>query len=255
MALLLRLINSAVLVIALLAIPQIVTACDACDAGATSTCGHCGDDCCGSRMVKKVIWVPKMVTETRFKTVVIREMEEREETYTAFKRVPKEQKFTKEICYLEDKIETKTITEKKCQVVMNPGTRLTHVDVPVDEVVMRAPKCTCNRTCSCDDNSCSVCLGEPCPCTITRLKRDTRQEDICRPQLILSETKKDIFYCVKEPKKKTEVCAEEIVYELEPVTKTRKVKVCVPRIEKQPYEVCYKKMFQKTIYVCEKCGK
>lgn len=210
-------------------------------------CQKCGCQCGEARLVAKTIMVPCVITETRLKSCVIEKEVEREETYTEFKRVPVKRKFVKETCYLEDEVKTKTITQKECHRVQIPVTRTYAVNVPVTEVregVRQREVCThCGK----------VCIEEPCTCQITRMEKGLRSTNLCEEQVVFDITKKDIDYCVKTPKKKTEFCAEETAYTLEPVEKKRKVTVCVPEIVKKPYDVQVTKMVPKTIYCCEKC--
>ena len=93
-------------------------------AAACDKCGHktrparcqaCGETCCEERLVCKTIYVQTPVVEMKLESRVVREMKQQEETYTAFKRVPKTQKFVKEKCVLEQKVETKQITQKQLQ--------------------------------------------------------------------------------------------------------------------------------------------
>ena len=103
--------------------------------------------------------------------------------------------------------------------------------------------------------SCGACDAGivVCPEEITTLRQEVESRNRCEPQIVFEEVEKEIFFCVKEPKSRTEECAEETIYELQPVTKTRMVEVCVPRVVRKPVEVKVKKMLPKTIYCCESC--
>jgi hypothetical protein len=185
--------------------------------------------------------------ETRARSQVIYKTEQREETYTVFRRVPKTQKFTKERCYLDDEVRTQMITEKKCHRVMNPVIRMEHVNVlepEVREMVVSKQPCT-----DCD----KVCTEEPCVCTVMVKRPDVRTRVCETPDVVFSESKRQIDYCVKVPKKQTIPCAEETVYELVPVEKKRTVEVCVPEIIKEAIEVPVKKMVAKKILCCKSC--
>lgn len=212
-------------------------------------CHHCGTHCQPGRLVKKTITVPTVVTETRLKTCIVKTMQEREETYTVFKRVPVKKTYNKETCYLDDEVRTKTITKKNCKRVKLPVTTDYAVNVPVEEF---RPKTIHKELCS---DCGKACIEEPCMCKVTRMTRDVRSKQCERDDIVFETIKKEINYCVKVPKKHTEFCREETVYKLEPVEKTRKVTVCVPEIIKKPVEVKKVKMLKKTIYCCEKCHK
>jgi hypothetical protein len=212
-------------------------------------CGQCGQQCNEQHLVKKVVLVPTVVTETRVKSRLIEATEEREEKYTVFKRVAKQQKFTKEICYLEDEVKTKTITETKCHRVTNPVERTYGVQVPVEEI----HEGTATRTC-CDVCGREVTVETPCSCKKTRLEKETRVQQTEVEDVVFEKVTRQIDYCVKTPKKQVETCAEETVYKLEPVEKTRKVSVCVPKFVKEPIEVQVTKMIPTAIYCCEKCS-
>jgi hypothetical protein len=218
-------------------------------AGNTCSCDHCGSACDTHRLVKKTIMVPCVVTETRLKTCVVKRSVEKEETYTVFRRVPVTRRFEKETCYLEDDIKTQMIEKKQCRQVENPVVRSYAVNVPVTEVhesVRQREVCTeCGK----------VCIEEPCTCKVTRMQREMRSTNYCEKDVVFETTKKEISYCVKTPKIHKEFCAEETVYVLEPVEKTRTVVVCVPEIIKKPIEVQVVKMLRKTVYCCEKCAK
>ena len=218
-------------------------------AGHGEQCGSCGSPCDTHRLVKKTIMVPCVVTETRMETSVVKKQVEKEETYTVFRRVPVKRKFEKETCYLADEVKTQMIETKQCHQVENPVVRTFAVDVPVTstETVMRKREvCTdCGK----------VCIEEPCTCQVTRMQRGMQTTEYCEKDVVFSTTKKEISYCVKVPKKRTEFCAEETTYVLEPVERTRTVMVCVPEIIKKPVDVQVVKHVPKTIYCCEKCAK
>ena len=217
-------------------------------AAAGSNCDACGCNCQATRLVAKTVMVPTVVTERRFKSCVVKTMKEREETYTAFKRVPVTRKYTKKKCYLEDEVKTKMITETKCKHVKNPVISTVPVKVPVEEfherLVQREVCTECGK----------VCIEEPCTCKVVRLKTDleTRQCEV--NDVVFEKVKREIDYCVKTPKVREELCAEETTYELVPVEKTRKVQVCVPEVVKKAVDVQVTKMLPKTIYCCEKCA-
>ena len=93
------------------------------------------------------------------------------------------------------------------------------------------------------------------PSVVAHQQQEMRSKCIERPQLVFEETTKDIHFCVKNPTTREDFCAEEIVYELVPVKKTRTVEVCVPRIEAYPVPVTTMKKLPKQIICCEKCCK
>jgi hypothetical protein len=217
--------------------------------GAGPCCQHCGAHCESHRLVPKTVMVPIVVTETRIKPCVVEKTEEREETYTVFKRVPVKRKYEKEVCYLEDEVKTKKITKTECHRVTNPVFRTSVVNVPQTEMqttMVREEVCTeCGK----------ICVERPCTCQVTRLHKELRSSECQEQDIAFEKMTKDISYCVKTPKIRKELCAEETVYELVPVEKTRKICVCVPEILKKPVDVQVTKMVPKTIYCCEKCCK
>jgi hypothetical protein len=212
-------------------------------------CQHCGTTCQAYQLVERTILVPITITETRMKSRVVSTIKDREETCTVFRRVPVTRKFEKEICYLDDEVRTKTITETECHRVDNPVVRTSVIKVP--ETVIR-PEVVQKEICT---EHGVVCVEEVCEKAITVLRDDFRTDTYCEPDVVFEKSTRQIDYCVKVPKKTTIPCAEETVYELVPVTKTRVVQVCVPEIVKEPYEVQVRKMVPKTILCCEPCTK
>jgi hypothetical protein len=210
-------------------------------------CQHCGAACESCQLVECTVYVPMTVMEKRVQNCVVNKTEQREETYTVFKRVPKTRKITKEVCYLQDDVRTQTITEKQCHRVMNPVVRMEHVNVyepEVREMTVKREVCTeCGK----------VCIEEPCTCTVMVKRPDVRIRQCQEPDVVFETTKRDISYCVKVPKKATIPCAEETVYELVPVEKKRTVSVCVPEIVPNVIEVPVKKMVPQKILCCESC--
>ncbi|MCA9150594.1 MAG: hypothetical protein KDA92_14885 [Planctomycetales bacterium] len=217
------------------------------DANAQQCC-HCGKHGQECHLVKKTIMVPTVITETRVKSCVVEKEVEREETYTVFKQVPVKKQYKKECCYLADEVKTKTITQTQCHRVQNPVSRTMAVKVPVEECYEGT---RLQRVC--DECGREVCVETPCMCKKTTLEKDFRSDCVSVEDVVFEKTTKQIDYCVKTPKKHTELCSEEITYTLEPVQKTRKVVVCVPEIVKQTYDVRVTKMLPKTIYCCEAC--
>jgi hypothetical protein len=209
-------------------------------------CQRCGSSCQTCQLVECTVYVPVTVMETRARSRVIYKTEQREETYTVFKRVPKTQKFTKERCYLDDEVRTQTITEKKCHRVTNPVIRMEHVHVYEPQIREIVPPGSCT---DCD----KVTTEEPCTCTVMVKRPDVRTRTCEQPDVVFSETKRQIDYCVKVPKKQTIPCAEETVFELVPVEKKRTVEVCVPEILKEAIEVPVQKMMAKKILCCKTC--
>lgn len=210
-------------------------------------CDVCQARCHQRQLVKKTIRVPCQVVETRMKSCVVEKIEEREETYTEFKRVPVTKTYNKVTCYLDDEVKTKEITEKKCKRVTVPVEVEYSVNIPIKEIregVRRTSRCT-----ECGE----ICVEEPCQCEVTRLARGRHTKCSERTQVVFETTKKQIDYCVKVPKKHEEFCFSESYYKLEPVEKTRTVQVCVPEIVKRPVEVETTKMLPAVIYCCEKC--
>lgn len=191
--------------------------------------------------------VPTCVTETRMKVNIVETMKEREETYTVFQCVPKKRTYSKECCYLEDEVKSKEITVKQCRRVELPLTLEDKVKIPVPEIhqgVRRREICTvCGK----------VCIEEPCTCTLTRTAEVPRVQECTRPGVVFEECKKTIDYCVKTPKFEKVECGVETVQELVPVTKTRKVQVCVPEAVKTPCDVQVTRMVAKQVMCCDAC--
>ena len=213
-----------------------------------SNCESCGCNCSKSKLVKRTVMCPATVVETRMKSRVVYTNEQREEKYTAFERVEEKRQITKEVCYLEDEVKTKKIEQKNCKVVQVPVVRTCKCKFPQPEIRSGV---RCREVCT--ECGCKICVEEPYNCEVVRMIDGVKSDNYCEPQLVFEKLEKDIFYCVKTPKKKKEVVCEEVVYKLKPVTKTRTVDVCVPKIVKEPCEVLVKKMVPKTIYCCEKC--
>jgi len=218
---------------------------------ADSCCAECGTPCAACNLVECTVMVPMQVVVTRMQPQVVRETKERQETYTVFKRVHASRQFKREYCYLEDQVKTKTITEKKCHLVRNPAVCTTKVEVPQvqvrEEVVAPCadPACGCGAACDIEPQ---VCTREVVVPVIEERSRPTEVPDV-----VFSTTKRQIDYCVKVPKKKVEVCAEERICKLVPVEKTRTVTVCVPKIVYQPVEVTVTKMMPQKILCCTSC--
>jgi hypothetical protein len=212
-------------------------------------CQQCGKACQQHVLVEKTVMVPTLVTEMRVKSCVVESCEERQETYTCFVVKPVTKPITKECCYLADEIKTKKVTTTVGKVVQNPLTRLKKIQVPQVELI---EKTIMEQICT----ECGpACTEKTCVCEKTRLVDDFITEQDCEPQLIFEKTTKDIFYCVKTPKKYKIDCGEEVVMKLEPVEKTRTVMVMVPRIEKQAYEVEVTRMLPKKIQCCVECSR
>lgn len=210
-------------------------------------CEHCGASVGAHHLVPCTIMVPMTVTETRMKTHVVKKTVEREETYTVFQRVPVHRKYTTEKCYLDDEVRTKTITEKKCRQVVNPVVKTCKVMVPHIESRQE----TVTREICTEDGL--VRVEEPCTRQVTVLHEELRSKTYCVPDVVFDTTKREISYCVKVPKKRPVTCAEETVYKLVPIEKTRTVMACVPEVIKQPVEVQVCKMVPKTILCCVGC--
>jgi hypothetical protein len=224
--------------------------------GQAGVCGEVTGRCCSRcrasdqhcQLVECTVMVPTMVAETRIQTCVVMRKEEREETYTAFKRVPVQRQFTCKYCYLDTEIKDQAITEQDCHIVCNPVTSTSTVMVPEKQVrpVEQHQKGTADKAgCADEPRSCEVTVLRPEKCTTTCEERD----------VVFSTTKRDISYCVKVPKWKTEVCTEQTVYKLEPVEKKRTVQVCVPEVVKTPVEVMVCRMVPQTVACCVPCAK
>lgn len=230
-------------VVALLSIPAAQTAKG--DHG--HHCEKCGNSNNACGMVEKTVLCPVKVIETRVKPRVTTECKIIEEKYTAYRVVPEKRTITKDCCYLLDEVKSKEIVEQSCALVDVNVVSEKNVQVPQYELV---EKCSEKQVCT----ECGpACVEECCVEEIARMHADVCVEERCEKQLLIHKTTKEIFYCVKTPKKHTIECAEETIYKLEPVEKTRKVKVNVPKIEYVPYEVEVVKMLPKKILTCEEC--
>jgi hypothetical protein len=192
--------------------------------------------------------VPMMITETQTKYVTETRHEEREVPYTVFKRVPVTKKYEKEVCYLADETRTKVVTWKQCRSVTNPVETTRTVKVPVKEI-RHGVRTVCKTI---DGKTQQV--EEPYSCEVTVLHPEVRTETCERPDIVFETKSKVISYCVKVPKKETVPCAEETVWKLEPVEKTRIVPVCVPVKVPVPCEVTVCKMVAKDVICCQKCA-
>ncbi|MCH5378292.1 MAG: hypothetical protein JJ992_30415 [Planctomycetes bacterium] len=212
------------------------------------SCQRCGAACCPDTLCSRWISVPMNVTETRYKSCVVKDMEDREETYTVFRRVPVERKFYREECYLEDEVKTKTITETQCHLINKPVERT--VKVPVPEIQYR--ECPCGQDGGKACESCQSC--EPRVCQVIVLGEQEIQESCEQTDVVFSKTTKQIDYCVKVPKTKKTLCTVEKTYELQPFEETRTVTVCVPKLIKTPYEVTVCRMVPQPILCCAHCA-
>ena len=211
-------------------------------------CHRCGKTCQTHTLVEKTIMVPMKVIETRLESCVVENCEEREEKYTCFNVVPNTKQIKKECDYLADEVKTKKVTKTDPKLVDISVTKLTMIKVPqielAEQTVLKEVCTECGK----------MCVEETCLCEKARMVDDHRTEQTCQAQLIFEKTTKDIFYCVKTPKKYTIDCGEETSMKLVPVEKTRKVNVMVPSIEKRSVEVEVTRMVPKKILCCEKCA-
>ncbi len=212
-------------------------------------CDRCGSACQHGELVECTVYVPVTVVETRMKSRVVKNVEQREEKYTAFKRVPVTRSVTKEHCYMDDEVRTKKITEKKCHLVRNPVVRTIHVNRYVPE--MREYSVTREICTDCG----KICVEEPCQCMVMRKQPDIVSENCEEVDVVFETREREISYCVKVPKKEEIPCYEETVYKLQPVEQTRMVEVCVPEVIKEPCEVMVRKMIPKKILCCRTCSK
>lgn len=196
------------------------------------------------------IMVPTWVSETRLESKIIQKSEEREETYTAFERVPVTHKFTKECCYLDCDVKTQEVVDKQCHIVQNPVEVLRHVQVPEPQL---QTEMVCRKVCN-PDGTVTI-IQEPCTREVMVMRDDVQLSTCCRPQVVFEETKRDLTYCVKVPKKYEIPCTEETVHELRPVEKKRTVVVCVPEVVKEPVTRTVCKLVPQTVICCAKCAR
>ncbi|MCU0960007.1 MAG: hypothetical protein MUF48_07860 [Pirellulaceae bacterium] len=209
-------------------------------------CPHCQGH---GQLVVCTITVPTWVSETRLESKIIKKSVEREETYTAFERVPVTQKFTKECCYLDCDVKTQPVVDKQCHIVQNPVEVTRHVKVPETHL---QTEMVCREVCN-PDGTVTV-IEEPCTREVTVMRDDVQVSTCTRPQVVFEETKRDLTYCVKVPKKYEIPCTEETVHELRPVEKKRTVVVCVPEVVKEPVTRTVCKLIPQTVVCCEKCA-
>jgi hypothetical protein len=238
----------ALTVIALAAVANSAAACDKCGRHTAVTCCPCCQiECCPCQLHEHAIMVPCRVTETHLRIKIVETLKEREETYTVFEKKPVSRKYSKECCYLEKEVKSKLITIESCRRVELPVTLVDSVNVCVPEMqegVRRREVCTeCGK----------ICIEEPCTCMINRAEKVARVQNGTRQDVVFEETTKTIDYCVISPKYHTIDCGEETTCELVPVTKTRKVQVCVPEAVKVPCDVEVTKMVAKNICCCDVC--
>lgn len=217
--------------------------------GDSEPCAKCGKACPCGHLVACTIMVPTKVVETRIQSCVVYTQEQQTEEYTVFVRTPKERTYSKTCWYLKDTIEKKEVTEERCAVVKNPVVREYKVQVPVKEMrEFNVPKEGCSQT---DD----AVGGETCQREVTVLQEEPRSCTTEESQVVFQTTKRDMYYCIKEPKDYTVECGKETVYELQPKTEKRTVCVCVPKIEQRPVNVEVCKLLPQTIYCCATCAK
>lgn len=210
-------------------------------------CHRCGKNCQSHQLVEKTIMVPKRVVELRGQNCVVTKEEEKEEKYTVFVMKPKSRDFSKVCWYLDDEVKEQVITKIEPKLVSVPVERTNNVKIPetvcTEEVRCREECTKCGPTCVC----------EVCPVEKTYLHDGKEVENCCEKQLVIDKTKCTIFYCVKTPKSHKIPCATEKYFELVPEERTRKVTVCVPKIEKKNVEVEVTKMLPCKVWVCEPC--
>ncbi len=210
-------------------------------------CQVCGCDCCPCEVRPHTIMVPMCVTETRMKVKIIKEMKEREKTYTVFKRVPEKRTYSKECCYLETEVISKEITKEKCRRVKNDVILEDTIRRPVIELhasVRRREVCT----------KCGImCIEEPCTCKVVRAEEQPRVRNCKREDVVFETCKETIDYCVKTPKSEKIECGVETVYKLVPIEKTCMEQVCVPKAIKVPVDVKVNRMVAKQIFCCDEC--
>lgn len=217
--------------------------------GLLHKCDRCGKGCSEHILVEKTIMVPTVITEKRSRNRIEVTCEEKEEKYTCFYVKPETKKITKECCYLADEVKSKTITVTEGKLIENPKTVLKKIQVPHTELVEKIIQEQVCTECG------PICVEKNCICEKTTLEDSFTTEQGCEPQLIFEKTTKDIFYCVKTPKKQVIDCGEETVMKLEPMEKTRKVMVNVPKIVKEVYEVEVVRMIPKKVMCCVECDK
>jgi hypothetical protein len=204
-----------------------------------SACQQCGQQCDPCDLKLCTVMVSACVAETRVKVDVVKEQEEREEQYTAFKLVPKTRKYEKEECYLKREVKTKKVTDEDCHLVKMPVERTKNVKAYHPEL-----REVCSADGACPPRTCEVMVETTVP-----------EATVCEEtQVVVSKTEREISYCVRTPKTRKVPCAEEKYYELVPVTKTRKVTVCVPKLVRTPYEVIVCKRIPKEIMCCPACA-
>ena len=203
-------------------------------------CQRCGNPCDACELTRCDVWVEQYVVEKRVRTRVVKVPKQREETYTVFRKVPVERKYEREYCYLKKDVVTQQVTQKECHLV----------DVPVERT-KEVTRYFCERR--------EVVLDSPCSCCEPQVRDvlvpfKTQEKEICTERrVVFTQTKKDISYCIRVPKKKKIVCATEKTYELVPVEKKRIVTVCVPELVREEIEVAVCKRVPKSMICCNEC--
>ena len=203
-------------------------------------CQRCGNPCDACELARCDVWVEQYVVEKRVRTRVVKVPKQREETYTVFRKVPVERKYERECCYLKRDVATQKVTKKECHLV----------DVPVERT-KEVTRYFCERR--------EVMLDSPCSCCEPQVRDvlvpfKSQEKEICTERrLVFTETKKDISYCIRVPKKKKIPCATDKTYELVPVEKKRIVTVCVPEIVREEIEVAVCKRVPKSMICCNEC--
>ena len=203
-------------------------------------CAECGTHCDPCDLQVCTVMVPARVVETRVKVDVVKEPENREEKYTVFQLVPKTRKYDKEKCYLKHEVKSKVITKEQCHLVKLPVERTVNVT-------------TYHPECREIGDPCGECPPQVCEVMVPTTQQQT---GVCEEiQVAMAKTECEIFYCVKTPEKLKIPCTEEKYFELVPVTKSRTVSVCVPKVVRSPYEVIVCKEIPQQILCCAKCAK
>lgn len=210
-------------------------------------CHRCGKNCQPHRLVEKTVMVPKTVVELRGKNCIVTKEEEREEKYTVFVMKPDKRAYKKECWYLDDEVKEQKIKKIEPKLVSVPVHRTDHIKIP---------ETVCTETTRCHEQctKCGpVCVCETCPVEKTYLHDGISESDYCEKQLVIDQTECTIFYCVKTPKSHKIPCAEEDFFNLVPEERTRKVTVCVPKVERTTVEVEVTKLVPCKVLVCETC--
>lgn len=205
-------------------------------------CKKCGKHHSHGQMVEKVEMRPILVKEMQTRTRIVHKEVEREEEYTVFEIVPKEREITKDCWYLEPEVKQQRVEEKKCVVVAQDVVRQTNIRSPAEPSIST-------------HSSKGKCAKKNCSSKAVRMVPTVKEEKDQRPTVLFPTVSKDVDYVRMTPKKHTITVATETVQTLQPVTRKRMVKVCVPEVVSEQVEVNVWREQEHRYWVCKTCCK